>query len=55
MKVKPCPKCKSTDIVVNPDCCQPNADYYIWCNICKYKEKWYNTKEEAIKNWNTRT
>lgn len=45
-KLKPCPFCSSTNIVI--------GYFQVWCNDCGCTTEENSTKEEAIDKWNTR-
>jgi len=54
-ELKPCPKCKSSDVAIEiwPD--NPLGPLRVGCKACQYSPDWWeNTREEAVEYWNTR-
>ena len=51
IKLLPCPFCGGKAELQKGMC---ELDNYVMCLECRSKTKLYNTKESAIKKWNTR-
>lgn len=49
IELKPCPFCGSKNVSING-----LSISWIECNECEMETKQYETREEAIKSWNTR-
>ena len=54
-ELKPCPKCKSTDLTYEiwPD--NSFVPLRVMCKTCQYSPDWWeDTREDAARYWNTR-